>query len=61
MSQVANYCQDKVAVVTGGASGIGLALAEILLIFGAKRIILGDVSDENRTRETARLDATFPN
>ena len=61
MSQVADYYQDKVAVVTGGASGIGLALAENLLTYGAKRIILGDVSDENMTRETARLDATYPN
>lgn len=61
MTQVADYYQDKVAVVTGGASGIGLALAENLLTYGAKRIILGDVSDENMTRETARLDATYPN
>ena len=61
MTQVADYYQDKVAVVTGGASGIGLALAGTLLTYGAKRIILGDVSDENLTRETACLDATYPN
>jgi len=30
------YYENKVAVVTGGASGIGLALCEMLLSFGAK-------------------------
>jgi NAD(P)-dependent dehydrogenase (short-subunit alcohol dehydrogenase family) len=61
MSKISEYYQDKVAVITGGASGVGLALAETLLTYGAKRIVLGDVSDENIMRETARLDAIFPN
>ncbi len=32
--------EGKVAVVTGGASGIGLASAEILAEYGAQTIIL---------------------
>jgi NAD(P)-dependent dehydrogenase (short-subunit alcohol dehydrogenase family) len=55
-----NECyRDKVAVVTGGASGIGLALAETLLSYGAERVALADFSDENLKRETARLNSTY--
>jgi NAD(P)-dependent dehydrogenase (short-subunit alcohol dehydrogenase family) len=39
--QVANYYQNKVAVVTGAASGIGLALSEALLRGGAT-VLLAD-------------------
>jgi NAD(P)-dependent dehydrogenase (short-subunit alcohol dehydrogenase family) len=42
--------------VTGGASGIGLALAETMLSYGAKQVVLADFNDENLKRETARLD-----
>jgi NAD(P)-dependent dehydrogenase (short-subunit alcohol dehydrogenase family) len=46
--------QGKVAVVTGGASGIGLALVERLVAEGM-RVVLADV-DEPRLRDvTARL------
>jgi NAD(P)-dependent dehydrogenase (short-subunit alcohol dehydrogenase family) len=31
MDATSEYYRDKVAVVTGGASGIGLALAETML------------------------------
>lgn len=41
------YYRDKVAVVTGGASGIGLALAETMLSDGAKQVVLADFNDEN--------------
>jgi NAD(P)-dependent dehydrogenase (short-subunit alcohol dehydrogenase family) len=32
------YYDNRVAVVTGGASGIGLALAETMLSYGAKKV-----------------------
>jgi len=55
-----DYYRNKVAVVTGGASGIGLALAETMLSYGAGRVVLADVSDANLKRETARLDGAYP-
>ena len=55
MDSTSEYYQDKVAVVTGGASGIGLALAEMMLSYGAKQVVLVDINDENLERETARL------
>lgn len=54
------YYENKVAVVTGGASGIGLALAETMLSCGAKHVVLADFNDENLKRETARLNGDYP-
>ncbi|HEY3363532.1 MAG TPA: SDR family NAD(P)-dependent oxidoreductase [Symbiobacteriaceae bacterium] len=45
---------NKVAIVTGGASGIGLATVEILAAGGA-RVVLSDWDEAAGTRETARL------
>jgi NAD(P)-dependent dehydrogenase (short-subunit alcohol dehydrogenase family) len=56
MQAASEYYQDTVAVVTGGASGIGLALAETMLSYGANQVVLADFNDENLQRETARLN-----
>ena len=47
MTSTSEYYKDKVAVVTGAASGIGLALAEAMLSYGAKKVVLADFNDEN--------------
>jgi NAD(P)-dependent dehydrogenase (short-subunit alcohol dehydrogenase family) len=59
MNQINEYYQDKVAVVTGGASGIGLALAETMLSYGVKQVVLADFNDENLKREVARLKLAY--
>lgn len=60
MSETSEYYRDKVAVATGGASGVGLALAETMLSYGAEKVVLADFNDENLNRETARLNAAYP-
>jgi NAD(P)-dependent dehydrogenase (short-subunit alcohol dehydrogenase family) len=47
--------ENKVAVITGGCSGIGLATVELFVAEGAQ-VIVGDVQDENG----AALQARFP-
>ncbi|MEC0240969.1 SDR family NAD(P)-dependent oxidoreductase [Paenibacillus dokdonensis] len=44
----------KTAVVTGGASGIGFATAELLAEFGAKVMLL-DIHEENGEKAAARI------
>ena len=61
MSETSEYYMDKVAAVTGGASGVGLALSETMLSYGAKKVVLADFNDENLKRETTRLNAAYPN
>jgi NAD(P)-dependent dehydrogenase (short-subunit alcohol dehydrogenase family) len=56
MQAPSEYYKDKVAVVTGGASGIGLALAETMLSYGAKQAVLADFNNENLKRQSARLN-----
>jgi NAD(P)-dependent dehydrogenase (short-subunit alcohol dehydrogenase family) len=48
--------RDKVAVVTGAASGIGLAVAELLAAEGA-RLVLADIDGQALDEQCARLSA----
>jgi NAD(P)-dependent dehydrogenase (short-subunit alcohol dehydrogenase family) len=59
MSEASDYYRDKSTVITGGASGIGLALAETMLAYGAAKVVLADVNDENLRREAARLNTAY--
>ncbi len=54
------YYENRVAAVTGGASGIGLALCEMLLALGAKAVIMADLNAEKLKVESARLDTAYP-
>lgn len=54
------YFAEKTAAVTGGASGVGLALCEKLLRCGAKRIVLADYNRFNLDAQAARLNALYP-
>ncbi len=54
------YYENKVSAVTGAASGIGLGLVEHLLAKGAAAVFMGDVKEENLTRESKRLNEQYP-
>ena len=49
------YFKGKTAVVTGAASGIGLAIVEELLLSGASKIVLADINPDNLEKHEARL------
>ena len=57
---MSKYYENKVAVITGAASGIGLALSELLLTFGAKAVVLADLNAEKLEKELEKLEATRP-
>lgn len=52
------FLQDKVAVVTGAASGIGLACAERFAANGA-RVVINDINAEKGMAAAERLNALF--
>ena len=54
------YYANKVAAVTGGASGIGLALVEALLQMGARAVTIADINEDNLNRASARLSDQYP-
>ena len=39
------YYEGKVAAVTGGASGIGLALVEAMLEMGVRAVTMADINE----------------
>jgi len=55
-----DYYKDKVAVVTGAASGIGLGLTEKLLAEGAMAVFMGDINPDNLAKESERLNQRYP-
>ena len=50
--------KDKVAIVTGAASGIGLAIAERFSAEGAK-VVLSDLQTEKGTQSAERINGLF--
>lgn len=60
MKETEAYYRDKVAVITGGASGIGLAMGQTMLSYGAGKLILVDINEANLAREIDRLNAGHP-
>lgn len=54
------YYQGKTALVTGGGSGVGLALCRQLLDSGAKKIVVADISTENLRRQCDSLKEVYP-
>ncbi len=52
------FLKDRVAVVTGGASGIGLAIADKFAALGA-RVVIGDVQADAGNAAAARLGGLF--
>jgi len=49
-----NRLQDKVAIVTGAASGIGRGIAELFISEGAK-VVIADINDEAGNEAAAQL------
>lgn len=54
-----SYFAGKTAVVTGAASGIGLALVEELLQSGANKVALADINPANLEQQVARLEQAY--
>ncbi|MCL2695212.1 MAG: SDR family oxidoreductase [Clostridiales bacterium] len=51
------YFAGKTAIVTGAASGIGLALVEELLESGAAKVVMADINEAALAEHEARLGA----
>ena len=53
------YFNGKTAVITGAASGIGLALAEELLQSGAAKVVIADINQANLSQHEQRLQGQY--
>lgn len=56
---MAFYIKEKVAIVTGGASGIGLCCAKELLKSGLKAVALADINEEKGREAEKKLCSEF--
>lgn len=54
------YFENKVAVITGAASGLGLGYAKRLLAYGAKAVWMSDYNEKALTDEFAPLAEAYP-
>lgn len=54
------YFNDKVAVVTGAASGFGLGISRRLLEYGAKCVWMADFNKTLLDREAEKLEKAYP-
>ena len=54
-----NKLQAKVAIITGGASGIGEATAHQFATHGAQAIVIADVQDEKGQRVAASIGSNI--
>lgn len=55
-----DYYLDKVAVVTGAASGLGLGFSERMLEYGLRTLWMADYDAVSLERESKRLNEKFP-
>ena len=57
---MSGYFHDKVAVVTGAASGFGLGISQRLLHMGAKMVWMADFNAAALEKEAGRLREIYP-
>jgi NAD(P)-dependent dehydrogenase (short-subunit alcohol dehydrogenase family) len=54
-----DYFKGKTAIVTGAASGIGLALIEELLVSSAAKVVMADINTHNLRQHETRLQLLY--